>query len=142
MNATYLRRLRSACALAVVVLPLAACSRGTTVSGKVIRGDVSFIGVVDPADPRLKQDGLEGAEVTARGSGTRADRILADTRSGKSGDFSVRIDDQEAIGRPAEFRAHLPAYADARQEMPIPASDRRLLVILKPMAAGAGGGAR
>ena len=134
MNPTHPRLVLRAGALALVLLSLAACSRAMTVSGKVIRGDVSFIGAVDPADPRLKQEGLEGAEVSARGSGVRANRILADTRSGKAGDFTVRIEDQEAMGYPAEFRAHLPAYADAVQPMPIPASDRRLLVVLKPMS--------
>src|ERR1041384_613161 len=116
MNATPLRCLRRVAALALLVLPLVACSKATTVSGRVVRGEFSFIGTVDPADPRLKaagapgSEGLEGAEISVRGTGNRADRILSDARSGKSGEFTARIDDQDAIGRPTEFRAHLAGY--------------------------------
>jgi hypothetical protein len=119
-----------------LLLPLDACSRAVSVSGKVIRGDVNFIGAVDPADPRLKSDGLPGAEIAARGTGTRSDRILADAHSGKSGDFTLRIDDQDAMNQAAEFRAHLPGYGDASGTMGLPAPDRRLLVIVKPLTAG------
>jgi hypothetical protein len=119
-----------------LLLPLAACSRAIIVNGKVVRGDVSFIGSVDTNDPRLKQPGLDAVEVSARGTGSRSDRILSDTHSDSSGDFRLRIEDQEAISHTAEFRCHLPGYADARQEMDIPPPDRRLLVVLKPLSGG------
>jgi hypothetical protein len=121
------------CAALVIFSALGGCSRATLISGKVIQGDVSMVGTVDRGDPRLKQSGLEGAEVSARGAGGRADRILADTKSGRSGDFTLRIHDHEAISHPAEFRGHLAGYADASQEMPLPPGDRRLLIVLKPV---------
>ena len=106
--------------------------------GKVISGDISYIAAVGETDPRLKQNGLEGAEVSVRGVGMRADRILSDAKSGKGGDLSIKIVDQDALLRPAEFRVHLPGYADAFQELPLPSPEPRLLVILKPMSPAAG----
>ena len=124
-----------ACVPSFLIL-LTACTHPIAITGKVIPGPISFIGTVDPADPRLNQPGLAGAALSARGSQSYSDQILADTRSGQTGNFTLLISDQVALRRPAEFHARLPGYADAAQEMTIPPKDRRLLVVLKPIAPG------
>jgi hypothetical protein len=127
-----IRHFASAAAAGFALLS-GACSSSTTVSGKAIRGDLSFIGVVDAADPRLAQEGLADVELNARGVEARSDRILTDGRSGSNGDFILRIDDPDAVSYPAMVHAHLDGFADARQGLSIPPKDRRLLVILKPL---------
>lgn len=129
-------RFLAALALVPLTMALGGCKSPSVISGKVIRGDLSFIGIVDAADPRLKQEGLAGAELSARGVEARSDRILSDGRSGSGGDFKLRIDDPDAPTLPAMIHAHLDGYADAHQELSIPPSERRVLVILKPIGPG------
>lgn len=119
-------------ALCLVATCVGGCSSATSISGKVIRGDVSLVGAVDPKDPRLTSQGLGGAEVMLRGIGSHADRILGDAITSANGDFTIRIVEFDALTRPAEFKAHLAGYIDAKQEMPVPPSERRVLIVLKP----------
>lgn len=125
--------------LSLAALPLAGCRSGSTVTGKVIPGEVSFIGVVDASDKRLKDPGIPGVEVAAGTDPSRpvAAAVLGRGTSDKSGNVVVRIKDEGSYAGPFAFNATKDGYVPATGLMPIPSTDRRLLVILKPASAGA-----
>jgi len=121
--------------LALAAIPLTGCQQAAPVTGKVIRGDVSFIGVVEASDERLKLIGLQGAEVTATNdpNSPAAAAVLAKATSDAKGNFSLRIADQSTLTRATGFTAKKEGFLPASSAMPMPSEDRRLLVILKPM---------
>ena len=131
-------RMRSAipaCAAAISAI-LTGCGGGaSTIKGKVIRGDISFLVVVEASDPRLRGDGLPGAQVQINASTSRGGALLAESTSDARGNVSLAVRDSAALLRPAEFSAELNGYARTSSVMSIPAADKRLLVILKPGGA-------
>ena len=124
------------CALAFC---LGGCGGGASkINGKVVRGDLSFIILVDANDPRLKGEGLPGAHVAIRSVASRGGGLLADGTSDKSGNVTLSVRDAGALLRPAEFSAELEGYQRTTAEMSIPPVDKRILVLLKPGAPGPG----
>jgi hypothetical protein len=117
---------------------LGGCTQHLGVQGKVIAGEIAFIGAVDQKDPRLTGPGLEGATVSARGSGGTGS--VATATSNPKGDFTLNITDEKALLSSVEFWGHKAGYVDARGRMPVPGADRKLLVILPGGPAGAPGG--
>jgi hypothetical protein len=120
--------------------PFGGCAHHPAVQGKVIRGEIAFVGAVDGKDPRLTGPGLEGATVTARGTGNRSELTLGAATSNARGEFGLSLSDQNALLSTVEFWGHKPGHMDARTTMPVPTSDRKLLVILPERAPGASGG--
>ena len=126
-------------ALAVWPCVLAGCQGGAVpISGKVITGEISFMGAVAPGDERLKGPGIEGVTVSGR---TVVDNQtgfdLGEVTSDAKGDFKLKVKEQKAFSRPAEFEATKPGYLAARGRMPLPPTDRRLLIVLRPEAGAA-----
>lgn len=107
--------------------------RAANVSGKVIRGDISFIIAVDATDPRLKGEGIPGVEVQVYAE--RGAVLLGGATSDSKGNITVSIQNVGALLRPAEFDAEKEGFARTSTVMSIPAVDKRVLVILKPSGA-------
>jgi hypothetical protein len=124
---------------AAVLAGVGGCSQHLPVYGKVIEGQIAFVGAVDGKDSRLSGPGLEGATVTARGTGGRSETTLSTATSNAKGEFKIDITDERALLTTVEFWGHKAGHVDARSTMPVPSSDRKLLVILPP-AGSAGGG--
>jgi hypothetical protein len=116
------------------------CTQHLAVKGKVIGGQVAFVGAVDSKDERLSGPGLEGATVVARGTGTRSETTLATATSNPKGEFTLDVRDERSLLGTIEFRGRKAGHIDARATMPAPTSDRRLLVILPQGPTGAPGG--
>jgi hypothetical protein len=134
-------RCRWSVALAAVALGLGGCGSHVGINGKVIPGAVSFIGTVDSTDERLKQDGLEGVNVSARSeSGPTAGMSLGSAKTDKKGNFILPVRDQRSVLYPARFSASKAGYIDAHQSMTAPAAGSAVLVIMKENPAPGGGG--
>jgi hypothetical protein len=136
------------CVLAMGALTgLSGCGQQSNVRGKVIQGNLGFIGEVDHQDARFAGPGLEGVRVIARAAeGPRKGRQLSAGTTNAKGEFALSLGDQNAALYPMEFIASKDGYGDVRQTMPMPAG-RRLLVIMRPRdgmgasaPAGDGGG--
>jgi hypothetical protein len=136
MKTTPLRAIASTLYL-LVCIQMAGCASSAPVTGRVIPGDISFIGMVDPGDERLKSAGIPAVELvsTPDPGRTAAAAILAKTTSDAKGDFKLKFSDPSIFSRPAAFAARKDGYVSASTVMPVPTEDRRLLVILKPTAA-------
>ncbi len=120
----------------VAVLP--GCGGGpSAMSGKVIRGDISFFVIVEANDPRLRGDGLAGAHITVNAVSGRGGALLAEGTSDSKGNVSLSVKDTAALLRPAEFTADLDGYTRTSSVMNLPPTDKRLLILLKPTAPGA-----
>ena len=118
--------------ISAIAYTLAGCGGGATkVVGKVIGGNISFVGVVDSSDARLKGDGIVGAHLVVR---TRPDRDAAQVgqaTSGPKGEFTIPVSDSAALLQPAEFTAEKEGYLRASTVMNVPPVDKRVLVILR-----------
>lgn len=114
---------------------LVGCAGKAIITGKVIQGDVSFMGVVDANDERLAKPGLAGAEVAVVSDPDRpaASSNLGQATSDATGAFSIKVSDQSAYMRPAGFSARKEGYISTTGVMALPPADRRLLVILQPV---------
>jgi len=129
------RTLRFVALAVLAVAPLAGCQTGASmmITGKVITGNLSFIGAVDPSDERLKGAGVEGATISARKVvENQAGNAIGEIKSGKDGTFKLPVKDQSAFMRQTQIDATKEGYLGASATMPFPPADRRLLVILKP----------
>jgi len=121
----------------LAVLALGGCQGGpTSVKGKVIRGDISFVVAVDASDPRLKGEGLAGAEVQVTAVSARGAALLAEGKSDANGNLKLSVRDTEALLRPAEFSAELDGYTRTSAEMSIPPGDKLILIMLRPSSTG------
>jgi hypothetical protein len=122
--------------LAIAALP--GCGGGPAkISGKVIPGNVSFVGLADTSDERLKGDGIAGAKVGVYSEPEKGGTLVGQTTSDSRGNFTVSVD-AGSILRPAEFRAERDGYVTASTVMSIPPSNRQVLMILKAGGGGAG----
>lgn len=122
--------------LAAAVLPACANVAAVRVPGKVVAGDVSFIGVVNEGDSRLdaasKDTAVAGAVVEITGTAGNVKGVnVGKATSDANGNFTIRLTDQDAVKGPASFRATAPEYLAAEATMLIPPSQRRVLVVLK-----------
>jgi hypothetical protein len=129
-------RLATITLFAALLAALQGCTTASTyIRGKVVVGERSFIGVVEASDPRLKSVGLAEADVQVTStSGPAAGSMIGQARTDAKGDFSIGVENQQTLIYPAQFRASGPGYAEARQTMSVPPSERRVLIILRPSA--------
>jgi len=122
--------------LAIVPFLVAAggCSGTASVKGKAIQGEVSFMGVGDAGDERLKAAGLKEVEVniTSDPGRSSATTTLGHATTDATGNFSIRITDQSSYSRQAGFSARKEGYISTTGLMPLPPADLRLLIILQP----------
>ncbi len=130
---------RIVAAACILVTFLGGCQSDPTIAGKVIEGNMSFVGAVDDRDPRLEGPGLEGATITGIASaGPSEGATLGSITTDKKGEFKLPVRIQRALIYPIEFTASHPGYLDARQTMSSPGEGRKLLIMMRPRASGGG----
>lgn len=105
--------------------------------GRVIRGDASYVEVVDSGDPRLSEPkaGMSGVSIHLQGDPSNIRRkTLGRTASGGNGGFSVPVDEFGAgmldydVGVFARRKGCEPAEGYFR----LPGSGKRVLVVMAP----------
>lgn len=128
----------STCARVVVLsalaLVLGACAP-YTLKGRVVRGEASYIAVVDDGDPRLDAEGIPGVQLKLTlDPGKLKRKTAAQEVSGASGELSLPV--EEAGAGLLEFDAGLIArkrgYAPAEGFFRLPGGGKRILVVLTP----------
>lgn len=120
----------------------AACAFATGCSsyalkGRVIKGDASYVAVVDSADPRLEDEGLAGVSLTLIMDPTRLNRkTIAQGVSETDGNFSLPVDEFGAgmLELDTELTARKKNAEPAQGFFRLPKSSMRVLVSLGPGA--------
>jgi hypothetical protein len=113
---------------------LSGCAGHAAIEGRVVEGKVSYVGLVDPNDSRLKgEGGVAGAAISARTVvENQGGRNLDQATSDAKGNFHLNVKEQSAFARPTQFNVTKEGYITADGAVPFPPSDRRVLIILKP----------
>jgi len=141
-----MRRLTRPCPRALRFIPLLAffgalvgalggCGGGYTIEGRVLRGSIGMVTIVDADDKRLEGTPLAGASIKAiRDPGRLSSKQLGSTVAGSDGTFKLRIDSFGAGMLQEEWLivASRAGTAGAEGVVSLPASPgrRRVLVIL------------
>lgn len=119
-------------ALVITVFQLGGCAFQSSIKGKVIAGNLSFVCVVDQKDERLLSPGVPDVAVESRGDVGRASgSLLAESKSDANGDFVMTFREQAPLLKNVQFSGAAEGFLPASESMMIPASDRRVLIILK-----------
>lgn len=123
------------CAVPIVLCVLVALLQGcapATISGRVIEGEVAFVAVVESGDPRLSEPGLAGVKVEASvPRGQAQGGVFARADSKRDGAFSIPVKNAGMLKYPIEISAKSDGYLPTRNQLMVPASGRKVLVILK-----------
>jgi len=136
-------RLRSTLLLVVAATAsvLSGCSP-YTLKGRVIAGEASYVAVVDPSDPLLREGaGLAGAQITLT---TDPDRIsrkeVGSAVSGPDGAFETPFSEVGGgfLQYDAGVRVSRSGYESAESFFPLPGRGKRLLVVLAPGRGSSG----
>jgi len=117
-----------------VAVALAGCET-YRMRGHVMRGEVSYIEIVDADDPRLEEPGLSGSRIGAHLDPGRLNRkFLGSTVSDSNGNFALTVDEFGAGF--LEYDISVVAYRDnyfgAEQSFRMPSAKQRVLIILSP----------
>ncbi len=123
-----------ALALGMLGLFLAGCE-SYSLRGHVIRGEISYIEIVDADDERLEQPGLSATRVGVHLDPGRLNRkFLGSTVSNSNGDFSIPVDEFGAgfLEYDISVVAYRDGYFGAEQFFVMPSANRRVLIILGP----------
>lgn len=118
-------------AAALTVMLLGGCAASTSISGKVIQGPVGFVGIVDATDDRFKSDGVADAKVVVTKNPQEGGVRIGESASDAKGNFSVVVQDQSSLIRPAGVSASAPGFQPVSTVMNIPPASQRVLIILK-----------
>ena len=126
------QRCGAVCLLALCVQFVCGCS-AYELKGRVVGGDVSWVGVVDQSDPRLNNSGLAGVQVALVNDPMKINRErIGGAFSDAAGEISIPVDEPGAgwmiydIGVYASKRG----YTDAQGFFRLPPKDKRLLIML------------
>ena len=118
------------------IFALSGCA-GYRLQGVVVEGQTPAILLVDKNDSRLKQEGLSGAVVQVTIDPHEMNpKTLAPTPSDERGRFETPVGEVGAgmLEYQAAIVCRLAGYQASAQEMPLPPSDKRLLIIMAPGA--------
>jgi len=132
-------RIALALVLGAVTTLCAACGSGYQLRGKVIEGDISFIAVVSKDDPRLDGPGIPGVTVVLVNDPNKLSKETLGTGiSDGQGDFSIGAGLVGAgfFRYDAGVTAERRGYEYATSQFNLPASDRRVLIMLRPGSNG------
>ena len=114
---------------------------GYVMQGRVVRGDLSYVQVVDADDPRLKGPGLGNVSLRLMMEPNSAGRKVAgETVSGGAGEFSIPVDKIGAgyFEYDVALGARRRGYETAEGYFRLPKSGKRILVTLTPGASTEG----
>ncbi|MCA9312249.1 MAG: hypothetical protein KDA21_13630 [Phycisphaerales bacterium] len=130
-----IRFLKLLCAVVAVATGLGAggCS-SYQLRGHVVRGDASFIQVVDRDDPRLQEPGLPGAQVALTLDPEKLNRkMLGSAMTDGNGDFAIAVEETGAgfLQYDIGLRASGKGMISAWNFMRLPSSGKRILITLQ-----------
>ena len=126
---------RSIAALALLLPLVMTGCESYSMRGHVIRGDVSYVEIVEADDTRLEGRGLGGVRVGAHLDPGRLNRkFLGSTVTGADGSFELPVDEIGAgfLEYDISVVAYKKGYMGAEQFFRMPPASKRLLVILAP----------
>ena len=115
-----------------MLLPLAGCA-SYELQGVVVVGKNASLVVVDEDDSRLKQQGVEGADVQVIIDPQSLNRtILPEAQTDSAGRFAIPVKETGAgfLEYQAMVAAHAPGYRLVTETIPLPAANKRLLITL------------
>ncbi|MCL4220393.1 MAG: hypothetical protein KJZ65_03385 [Phycisphaerales bacterium] len=126
-------RFASLAALAASGCMLTGCG-GMTVAGKVLPGTISYVGIVDHSDTRLKELGIGQVSLhieppVGSGSGT-----IATATTKPDGSFKVNIPTEAWSTDRVQIRALAEGYATARGTVYLPREGQSLLILMERTA--------
>jgi hypothetical protein len=138
---TFLRTTTLLATLALLGLWLGGCNT-YMLQGKVVRGAQSGIQLVYAGDERLKEQGVDGADVRiTRDPDTLNRHLVGRTRSNASGEFTIMMDEFGTGWMQEQWmlQAIAQGYQNAETLMQLPGKNSkwRLLVTLAPGASTA-----
>jgi len=116
-------------------LTLVGCGSGYQLRGKVIEGDISFIAVVSPDDPRLDGPGVAGVSISLLSDPNKLNKeTLGETISTGDGSFSIGVDRVGAgfFMYDVGLSADRTGFEHATSQFRLPPGDRRVLIMLRP----------
>lgn len=119
----------------MLALPFLAACGPYKMHGRVVEGDVSYIAVVDEADPRLNGVGLEGVLLRAQlDPGTLSTKTVSQETSDAAGNFSLPVDEWGAgmLDMESAVLARRRGFKSAEGTFKLPSSGRRVLIVLAP----------
>lgn len=126
-------RVAAWCGAVASVLAMCGCE-GYALRGRVVAGDVSYVAVVDPDDPRLVGgDGLEGVNLHLQSDPGRLNRRTAGRGvSGAAGAIEVPVDLTGAglLEYEVGLFARRPGYDPATGFFQLPSSKKRVLIVM------------
>lgn len=125
--------------LILLVAGLTACNGGYRMEGKVVAGLSSAVVVVGKNDSRLQQPGLEGATISVMLDPESMDpkNVGADVTD-MQGNFGLPINEPGAgfLEYEAALSVQSKGHKDLWWKLPLPGSDKRLLIIMEPGSGG------
>ena len=112
---------------------LTGCS-SSQVRGVVRAGEVSTVLIVGSDDERLSSGGIPDVEVQVSANYLGANERSHSATTGAAGKFAVHFGRGVELQDPVRVVVRTDGYLPARVTTPVPPSDKRLLVILKPIS--------
>lgn len=126
--------IRLSFALALLAASAMGGCAGYTLKGKVIRGDISYIAVVDANDPRLEGPGLSGATLSLETDPDKLRReFVGDAVSDGAGNFSISVQRPGAgiLIYDVGLEVRRKGYEGVRQMFRLPPKGKRMLITLR-----------
>lgn len=126
----------AAITLGVACALVGGCS-SYALKGRVVKGDASYVTVVDAADPRLEEAGVAGVSLTLIMDPMRLNRkTIAQGVTETDGNFSLPVDEFGAgmLELDTELTARKKNAEPAQGQFRLPSSKMRVLVSLGPGA--------
>ncbi len=115
------------------LLSLAGCG-GTTIGGKVLRGEIGRAIIITDSDPRLAEPGLAGIEVEistpVSGRGGRA--VLGTGVTDETGAFKINAGPSKNVPPRVAIRASAPDEYEVRQSIFRPRAGEKVLLLMRP----------
>lgn len=126
-------RYASLTTLAAAACMLAGCG-GMSVTGKVLPGAISYVGIVDHSDTRLRELGVGQVSLhietpAGAGSGT-----IATATTKPDGSFKISIPTERWSTDRVQIRALAEGYATARGLVYLPRDGQSLLILMERTA--------
>lgn len=124
--------------LALALAAVGCASNSHALRGKVVPGRTGVVTAAAPNDQRLEQDGISGVLVRVMRGGVAP---VAEATSGPTGEFTLRLSEDDALSGRVEIVASGPGILTTRGAVYPPTDDRWLLIYAEPASPPAGQGA-
>lgn len=123
-------------ALALLATLLPGCGEGYVLRGRVIESENSFISVVDPSDPRLSTDDVQGIPGVALHLQMDPGKLNRETItrdvSGPDGEFALHVDRFGAgwMEYDVGLFARKPGFTPAQHFFRLPPDSKRIIIMM------------